>query len=147
MIRIFLSLSILFLTSQMLHAAPSQLDHLKGPVMAHLLEVVDGDTIRVKAQIWLGQELEIFVRFRNIDTPEIRRSSCNMEKDLALAAKDYLKKLIGNRPLALRDISPDRYAGRVLATVFTDDWLDLSDHLLKEKIARPYKRGGHDWCS
>ena len=143
-------LRIVTLCCSLLLALPGharQADHLAGPVMARLVEVMDGDTIRVKAKIWLGQELNIDVRLVDIDTPEIGRAACKTEKQRGIEAKIYLARLIGDSPLALRDIRHDKYAGRGLAHVLTRDWLDLSDHLLKQKIARPYKRGGHDWCS
>lgn len=47
---------------------------LDGPVSARVLEVVDGDSLRVVVQVWLGQHIETLVRIRGIDTPERRRA-------------------------------------------------------------------------
>ncbi len=45
---------------------------LPGPVTATVQEVIDGDTVAVRARIWLGQAIENRVRLAGIDTPELR---------------------------------------------------------------------------
>jgi endonuclease YncB( thermonuclease family) len=45
---------------------------LAGPVMARVIRVYDGDTILVRARIWVDQEIEIRVRLAGVDTPEIK---------------------------------------------------------------------------
>ena len=42
----------------------------KGPVAATVERVIDGDTIEVKAQIWIDQELRVAVRLAGVDAPE-----------------------------------------------------------------------------
>jgi hypothetical protein len=59
---------------------------LPGPILAVVTEVVDGDTIGVRARIWLGQDVEIQVRILDINTPELR-GHCEKERSLALAGK------------------------------------------------------------
>ena len=44
---------------------------LPGPVPARVIQVIDGDTIAVKARIWLNQELETRVRLEGVDAPEL----------------------------------------------------------------------------
>jgi hypothetical protein len=46
-------------------------DVLNGPVNAELLRVIDGDTIEVRARIWLGLDLTTRVRLSGIDAPEL----------------------------------------------------------------------------
>jgi len=62
---------------------------------AHVLRVVDGDTVDVDIDlgfgIWLRGER---VRIMGIDTPESRTSN-NLEKVFGLAAKNRLKELLG----------------------------------------------------
>ena len=60
-------------------------DRLTGPVAAELVRVVDGDTLAVKAHIWLGQTIETKVRIRGIDTPETK-GKCAREVSMAAAA-------------------------------------------------------------
>ena len=44
---------------------------LPGPIAADVIKVIDGDTLPVRARIWLGQEVEINVRLADVDTPEL----------------------------------------------------------------------------
>ena len=53
-------------------AAPPQRlaeEALAGPVRAVVERVVDGDTVDVRARIWLGQSLTVRVRIDGVDTP------------------------------------------------------------------------------
>jgi endonuclease YncB( thermonuclease family) len=111
-----------------------------------VLRVIDGDTLEARADIWLGVQLTVHVRLRGIDAPEVH-GHCQREKDLAAQATDLLRK--ETTPLVtLRNISGDKYFGRVEADVTTSpDGLDLAAAMLKSGLARPYdgkKRG--DWC-
>ena len=58
---------------------------LRGPYDADVLHVVDGDTLVVKARIWLGTAVEIKVRLQGIDAPELR-GSCTAERRRAVEA-------------------------------------------------------------
>jgi endonuclease YncB( thermonuclease family) len=70
-------------------------ESLAGPVSALVERVVDGDTIEVKARIWLGQSLTIRVRIDGVDAPELE-ARCSEERRMALAARDYLaRRLLG----------------------------------------------------
>jgi endonuclease YncB( thermonuclease family) len=66
-------------------AADARPPILPGPIPAEVLEVVDGDTLTVRALIWLGQVVETNVRVDGIDTPEIR-ARCDRERKLAAEA-------------------------------------------------------------
>ncbi|WP_448204381.1 thermonuclease family protein [Azospirillum sp. sgz302134] len=119
---------------------------LPGPIPAEVLEVVDGDTLTVRATIWLGQVVETNVRVDGIDAPEMR-ARCPREKELAEAARDMARKLIGPSLISLMDVQPDKYGGRVRARVLTAGGADLSDSMIKAGLARPY-HGEHrqPWC-
>ena len=54
---------------------PIAAETLRGPIRADVIEVIDGDTLRVRARIWLGQQVEINVRLSDVDTPELRGQS------------------------------------------------------------------------
>ena len=108
--------------------------------------MVDGDTLEVRADIWLGVQLTVHVRMRGIDAPEVH-GQCQREKDLAGAATDLLRK--ETTPLVtLRNISGDKYYGRVEADVTTaPDGLDLATAMLASGLARPTTAGKRgDWC-
>jgi micrococcal nuclease len=118
---------------------------LLGPIQAQVISVYDGDTITVRARIWLGQEVETRVRLDGIDTPELR-GKCKGEKELAKKARDFLAKLAGNT-VTLRNIRYGKYAGRVIARVLTEGGEDLVAALIHSGHGRPYsgsKRQG--WC-
>ena len=121
-------------------------DVLAGPVPAEVIEVLDGDTIAVKARIWLGQELATRVRLSGIDAPELH-GKCDRERRLAAAARDFLGARLADRPVLLRDVQFGKYAGRVVARVVTDKGEDVADALIEAGLARPYGGGTRrPWC-
>jgi len=119
---------------------------LEGPIPAFVERVIDGDTLVVRARIWLGQELRIMVRINGIDAPEMR-SRCEQERQLAISARRFVKRLVGQRKISLSRIHQGKYAGRVIAEVTDKNGTLLSTRLLKANLARPYKRGRRKgWC-
>jgi len=65
---------------------------------ALLKRVVDGDTIDVYLDLGFCITVEQRLRLADIDTPEMN-SKDNVERENALAAKDFVEKTIGNQPL------------------------------------------------
>jgi endonuclease YncB( thermonuclease family) len=121
---------------------------LSGPIPAFVERVVDGDTLLVRARIWLGQELRVLVRLGGIDAPELRRPRCERERELARSARDFVKREIGQRKIMLTYIRQGKYAGRVIADVRDEAGKLLAPRLLKARLARPYRRGRRKgWCS
>ena len=125
-------------------------NNLEGPVFADVIRIIDGDTIIVRAKIWLNQNLETAVRLRDVDAPELK-GKCEEEIALALIAKKFVESQIGEQ-VFLYDISLDKYGGRVVAKVGffdknTGERKDLSEELLKQKLAMPYGGGSKkSWC-
>lgn len=120
---------------------------LAGPVPAEVERVVDGDTLAVRAQIWLDQDVRVLVRLRGIDAPE-GRARCEEERRLAARAKAYLTAAVSGGPVTLSAVEGGKYHGRVLADVTTAEGRDVSGALLRTGLARPYggaKRG--TWCA
>lgn len=124
-------------------------DRLAGPVPAEVLAVIDGDTIEVRAVIWLGQVVSTRVRLAGIDAPELK-GKCARERALAVQARAYLLARLegGDRAqVRLRDIRYGKYAGRVLARVETAGGEDLGRGLMAAGLARPYAgRARVSWC-
>jgi micrococcal nuclease len=119
---------------------------LAGPVMARVIRVYDGDTILVRARIWVDQEIEIRVRLSGVDTPEIK-GQCAGEETLALKARDFVIEKIGHAPVRLHQIHYGKYAGRVVARIMTGDHQNLSALLIRAGHGRQYdgrRRGS--WC-
>lgn len=126
------------------HAAES----VPGPIPARVVEVVDGDTLAVRAQVWLGQEVTTRVRIDGIDTPE-KRSACREEKELAADAHKRLQQLVRRSDDAVRlvDVTDDKFGGRVRAKVLLRDGTDVSKALVASGHARPYRGGRRQpWC-
>jgi len=119
---------------------------LPGPQAASLLEVLDGDTIRVRARVWLGTDVEILVRIDGIDAPELR-GACPEERALAERARRRVESLTAGRTLVLSEISYGKYAGRVVARVESAG-RDIGATLVSESLARTYRGGPRSsWCS
>jgi endonuclease YncB( thermonuclease family) len=117
-----------------------------GPVRAHLVRVVDGDTIEVLARIWPDHYVETLVRLADIDAPELR-GRCAEEVAQAERAQARLAALLAGNRLQLVDVRYGKYAGRVVARVLTEDGRDVAQILLAEKLVRPYGGGRREsWC-
>lgn len=116
-----------------------------GPVRAAVVNVIDGDTILVRADVWIGQVVETRVRLLGIDAPELH-GRCSEETERARQAKATLAQLASTAVL-LTDVRPDKYGGRVLAHVQTPDHVDVAHRMLDAGLARAYD-GGHraPWC-
>lgn len=128
-----------------LAALPAEADRaLPGPVPAEVIRVVDGDTIRVRARIWVDQTVEVSVRLAGIDAPEIYRPRCEAERAPARAARDAIGLEPGDA-VALRDIRLGKYAGRVVADAVLNDGESLSARLLAQGHAIPLG-AEKPWC-
>lgn len=120
---------------------------LAGPVGARLERVIDGDTIAVKAQIWIGQEVRVLVRVNGIDTPELK-GKCVHERRLAQFARRYVIDWAGSHDLKLTNIRRGKYAGRVIADVFNDRGHKLAADLLQAGLGIVYFGGKRsNWCA
>ncbi len=125
---------------------PRHADAVSGPVSAWVLRVIDGDTIAVRARIWIGQSVETRVRIAGVDTPELR-GDCALEIELATAARDLVAETIGNAPVTLRNVRYDKFGGRVLARVESDSGEDIATLLITAGLGRPYDGGKRAaWC-
>ncbi|KFB08615.1 thermonuclease family protein [Nitratireductor basaltis] len=134
-----LSLPILaFLLPAIAHAGDDEA--LPGPVPADVVRVLDGDTFEARAHIWPGQTVQVLVRLRGIDAPEIR-SSCAPEKLAGITSRTVLEKLIAGRRITISNISGGKYYGRVIADAATENGQAISAYLLERSVVRPYHGG------
>jgi len=119
---------------------------IPGPVPAEVLTVIDGDTLVVRARIWLGQDVETKIRLDGVDAPEMK-GKCEFERRMAIAARDRVAQLATAGRVILRNIKYGKYAGRVVARVETPDGRDFSDALLSAGLVRAYDgRRRESWC-
>ncbi len=111
-----------------------------------VVRVIDGDTFEARVHLWPGLDMATRVRLRGIDAPEMK-SACADELRMAQAATDALNVLLAEGDVAIFNIGPDKYNGRVVADAATPRTPSVSSALLAAGHARPYqggKRGG--WC-
>jgi endonuclease YncB( thermonuclease family) len=130
-----------------LAAAPAAArEILPGPIPARVLRVIDGDTLAVRARIWLGQEVEVSVRVDGIDAPELK-GRCHRERRLARQARALLESHVGGGEVVLRRIRYGKFAGRVLADVQSPAGEDLGTLLRVAGLAQAYAGGRRaTWC-
>ena len=121
-------------------------DVVLGPVPARVVQVVDGDTLVVRAHIWLGQDVETLVRVSGIDAPELK-GQCELERTRALASRDHLASRVAGGTVVLTQVRYEKYGGRVLAQVRLADGTDLARDMIVAGHARPYDGGKRGvWC-
>ena len=120
--------------------APSRLE-ISGPVSADIIRVIDGDTLLVAARPWPQQTMEVYVRLRGIDAPELK-SGCAAQRLAGQQAQTALTKLTsGQRDIQLTHISGDKYFGRVLADIRFADGRNPAQELLMAGYVLPYEGG------
>lgn len=123
-------------------------DVVPGPVRAHVVKTVDGDTFEVMAEIWKGTYVLTDIRVNGIDTPEKKgRAKCDSEAALAERASAATKELIYDKDVLLFNVQYEKYGGRVLGDVKTLDGRSVADNLVQKNLAKPYDGGTkQSWC-
>jgi endonuclease YncB( thermonuclease family) len=111
-----------------------------------VLYTIDGDTFGARVHLAPGQDLTARIRLRGIDAPELK-GQCASEIRMAEIAAGALAKLLREGGVAVYNIGPDKYPGRVVADVATRRTPNGSAALLAGGFARRYD-GGHrgGWC-
>ena len=120
-----------------------------NPYNWQITRVIDGDTVAFKAD-FLPTPLkpELSLRVLGVDTPEKgHRAGCEKEATAALAASQFTKNAIKNAKVIQIELkSHDKFGGRVLGDVILDG-KRLSDQLIANGHARPYKGDKKtSWC-
>lgn len=136
------ALLILAVMAAVFATAAEARDEISGPVAAEILRVIDGDTLLVEAQPWPQQKMEVYVRIRGIDAPELK-SKCERIREAGLDAQRALEALTARSPrIQLTRISGDKYFGRIVADVLLSDGRNAGADLLLAGLVRTYD-GGH----
>ena len=125
-------------------ASPSLAIGIRAP--AEVVSVYDGDTFTAKVMIWPSITWRNNVRMAGVDTPGIR-GKCEEEKRLAVAARNFSRKLLIGKVVTLTDIKHGKYARTILATVLLPDGRNLADVLTARGYGRTYDGGKRKgWC-
>ena len=136
-------LIVLLFSLHATHAAP-----VYGmATVSNVISVYDGDTFRVNIDSLppiVGKNIAI--RLEGVDTTEIK-GRCQYEKDLAIEARDFVrKKLFNAKEIKLNDLQRGKYF-RVVAKVFIDG-VSLEKELLDKGLAYKYQGGKKSsWCN
>ena len=114
--------------------------------VSKIISVYDGDTFRVNIDSLpplIGKNIP--VRLEGVDTPEIN-GKCQYEKDLALKARDFVRrKLLNATEIKLNDLQRGKYF-RIVAKVYIDG-VSLEEELLQNGLAYQYDGGKKSsWC-
>lgn len=121
-----------------------------GPLSSEITRVMDGDTFKARVQVWFGQDITTSVRIRGFDAPEIK-GKCAEESKAAQDATQILRDILGSGPVTLHNIGPDKYFGRVVASVRVTlkDGIetDVAQMMIAAGMGRPYNGGTRgSWC-
>ena len=112
-----------------------------------VLRVIDGDTFEARVHLWPGLTITTRVRLRGIDAPELK-AACPEELRRAEAATDALRDLLRQGQVAIYNIGPDKFTGRVVADAATRRTNNVSAALLAAGHARSYGGGRRSgWCA
>jgi micrococcal nuclease len=112
---------------------------------ASVLEVTDGDTIRLDVDLGFSLRQKISLRLYGINTPELHGVA---DTAPGKAAKEYLVGLLSVKPGVWKPVTiktlkdgKDKY-GRLLAMVFVDgDPIPVNDRMVSAKHAVAYFGG------
>ncbi len=115
-----------------------------GPYKATFISAYDGDTMTLLLNLAPGLYRETKVRLGSVDTPEIR-SNCDHEKQLAIAARDFVRSALSAATSISVTIHGIGKYGRWLSTLDVDGQ-SLSAMLLDRGLARPWTGRREGWC-
>ena len=107
---------------------------------AKLLRVIDGDTIDCVIDLGFNVRLKERIRFKGIDTPEIRTKDLE-EKELGFAAKKRVEEAFRHSDefTIITEIDKKGKYGRILGTIMLPDRkVSLNQMLLDEGHAKVY---------
>ncbi|TKT71221.1 nuclease [Afipia massiliensis] len=112
-----------------------------------VVRVIDGDTFEARVHLWPGLEMMTRVRLRGIDAPEMK-GACAEEFRMAEASHEALRALLAGGDVAIFNIGPDKYNGRVVADAATRRTPSVSAALLASGHVRSYQGGRRSgWCT
>ena len=112
-----------------------------------VVRTIDGDTFEALVHLAPGQDVMTRVRLRGIDAPELK-AACSEELRLAEAATEALRDLLRQGEVAIYNIGPDKYQGRVVADVATRRSGNVAAVLMAAGHVRSYNGGHRDgWCA
>lgn len=123
-------------------------DELLNSYPIEVIEVKDGDTLKVRVHQWIDTWLTTSIRIYGINTPEKTwRGKCDAERALGEQATTFAKEWVKGHQLHITKISNDKFGGRIDALVVRDDGQELGRALIANGYAKPYYgKTKSSWC-
>jgi len=101
------------------------------------IKFIDGDTVDIVLDLGFGVYRRERIRLNRINTPELN-SKNELEKKLALEAKEYVSIwLVNQKQVKIKTFKDDKY-GRLLGEFYGDNDICLNDHLIDKGYAWEY---------
>jgi micrococcal nuclease len=124
---------------------------LLGPLLAVVIGVTDGDTVKVRIPAWSTTPFEVMaIRVDGIDTPESMRNLAKCPRELVRGAeaKAYARSLIQpEETLNFTFHGFDKYGGRIDGSIMLPDGRDFGTVMIAAGHARSYHGGTKSsWC-
>jgi endonuclease YncB( thermonuclease family) len=118
-------------------------------IPATVIDVTDGDTLRVHIDQWPKQIADARIRLLRVDAPEISHAQCDKERAKGKTARAFVTKLLPVGSLinfSLGEQPTDSF-GRLLADITLPSGQDLANTLLSNAMAKSYDGTiKPDWC-
>lgn len=109
-------------------------------LVKEIVKIVDGDTVDIVLDLGFEVYRKERIRINRIDTPESNTKN-ELEKKLAIEAKDYVSKwMLNQKQVKIKTLKDDKY-GRLLGEFYGDGGVCLSDLLIEKGYAWAYDGG------
>jgi len=109
-------------------------------IFARIEEIYDGDTVKIIV-LFGDIPVKLLLRIIGIDTPEIKHGEGRLPEEhiSAVKVRDYMRSLFPKNiaKICIRDW--DKYGGRVLGELFLETGENVSEILIHQGWARPYR--------
>ena len=114
-------------------------------IPASVIRVIDGDTAEMTLHPPQKSPYRALVRFRGVDTPEIK-GQCPAERKAALVAKSFTEDILVSAPILIMNPEIDKY-GRIAGSVLVDR-ADIAKKIISAGYGRQYDKGRRKpWCN
>ncbi|ORD94737.1 LCL3 [Enterospora canceri] len=114
---------------------------LAGAIKARVLNVVDGDTVKVivldRGTYSTYNRAKLRIRLSGIDAPEIDKDNLMDSQPYAVESKVFLEALVLNRRVTIEMVKVDKY-DRILGFIFLENWFDVGRRMLLSGMADIY---------
>jgi endonuclease YncB( thermonuclease family) len=128
---------------------PASADISQNQYSATVVKVIDGDTVKLDVNIWVGLTQRINLRLLGINTPEKRgKNVSECEKKAAQKATNFTQNWLRNvDTVIVSNIKKGKYAGRALGSLSVLGKGDLGKALIDSGNAKKYDGGKRaPWC-